>query len=264
MKKEFFKKTLIITGANGIIGSIVCEKALKNGFKVAAFDLQIHELEKIKKKYPEELLIYACDIRVKHEIELGLSKVLDQWHTIDCLFNNAGWKGSNPQDFFKPFEDWSLELWRDILSVNLDAVMLIDQIIGSHMANIQGFGSIVHTASIYGIVAPDQRIYEGSDYLGGPINTPAVYSASKGAVIALMKYLATYWAHKGVRVNAVSPGGVQSGQNSVFNNKYSARVPLKRMAKAEEIADGVLFLLSDQACYITGHNLIIDGGLTVW
>ncbi|MBP6060430.1 MAG: SDR family oxidoreductase [Candidatus Pacebacteria bacterium] len=264
MNKKSLIKTLIITGANGIIGSVVCEKALENGFRVAAFDLQTDELEKIKKKYPEELLIHACDIRVKHEIELGLSKVLDKWHSIDGLFNNAAWKGSNSQDFFKPFEDWSLESWRDILSVNLDAVMLIDQIIGSYMANVQGFGSIVHTASIYGVVAPDQRIYEGSDYLGGSINTPAVYSVSKGAVIALMKHLAAYWGHKGVRVNAVSPGGVESGQNTVFKEKYSARVPLARMAKAEEIAEGVLFLLSDQSCYITGHNLVIDGGLTVW
>jgi len=135
--------------------------------------------------------------------------------------------------------------------------------VGARMAS-RGRGSIIQTASIYGVVAPDQRIYEGSEYLGMPINTPAVYSTSKAAVVGLTKYLASYWGAQGVRVNTLTPGGVSSGQNDVFDRRYSARVPLNRMARPEEMAQGLLFLASDASSYITGHNLIIDGGLTAW
>lgn len=257
-------KTIIVTGANGIIGSSVCERALLRGFRVAAFDMQTNNLESLRGQYPTDLSIYKCDLRNKNDIESAHGQVLALWKKVDGLFNNAGWKGEDTRSFFETFEDYKLETWHNIMSVNLDAVMLVNQVIGSHMANKQGFGSIVHTASIYGVAAPDQRIYEGSDYLGGPINTPAVYAASKGAIISLSNYLATYWGNKCVRVNSISPGGVESGQNDIFQKKYSAKVPLGRMAKAVEIADAALFLLSDESAYVTGHNLIVDGGFTAW
>ncbi len=263
--QEFPKKhTIIVTGANGIIGLKVCEKALQQGANVSAFDLHSDQLERLKTNYPDRLLIQSCDLRLRQDIQAGLARTLEKWGSIDGLHNNAAWKGHDLKKFFQPFEDYALDAWQEILSVNLDGVMLVNQIIGSHMANQQGKGAIVHTASVYGIVAPDQRIYEGSNYLGGPINTPAVYAASKGAVISLSKYLACYWAEKGVRVNCISPGGVDSGQNDVFKNKYSAKVPLGRMADANEIAECVMFLLSPQASYITGHNLVVDGGFSIW
>lgn len=222
-------------------------------------------LDDLAGQYPAgTLLICRCDLRIKSDIQAALDKTLSRWGRVDGLHNNAAWKGRDVRRFFDSFEDFDLDIWRDIMAVNLDGAMMADQVIGGHMANKQGAGIIVHTASIYGVVAPDQRIYEGSDYLGGAINTPAVYAASKGAIIALTKYLATYWAEKGVRVNCVTPGGVTSGQNGVFQQKYSAKVPMGRMAEADEIADGVLFLLSPQSSYITGHNLIIDGGFTTW
>ena len=128
----------------------------------------------------------------------------------------------------------------------------------------QGLGSIIQTASIYAVVGPDQRIYEGSLYEGRPINTPPVYSASKAGVVGLTKYLATYWGGKGVRVNTLTPGGVASGQNETFVGRYSARVPLGRMADSKEIATALVFLASDASSYITGQNLIVDGGLSAW
>src|SRR5690606_30671109 len=112
--------------------------------------------------------------------------------------------------------------------------------------------------------APDQRIYDGSEYLGHTINTPAVYSASKGAVVALTRHLATYWASHGIRVNTLTPGGVESGQNETFVKNYSRRVPLGRMARADEMVGAALFLASDASSYVTGQNIIVDGGLTTW
>ncbi len=264
MTKRPDKNTIVVTGANGIIGFRVCEKALESGWRVSAFDTQTNQLEALAKKYPDDVLVHSCDLRLKADIQAGLEKTLKKWDSIEGLHNNAAWKGHDLKAFFAPFEDYDLSEWGDILAVNLDGVMLVDQVIGAHLGNRPGHGAIVHTASVYGVVAPDPRIYEGSEYMGGPINTPAVYAASKGAVISLSRYLAAYWGVKGVRVNSITPGGVDSGQNTIFRDKYSAKVPLGRMAQATEIADGVLFLLSPQASYITGHNLIIDGGFSIW
>ena len=125
-------------------------------------------------------------------------------------------------------------------------------------------GSIIQTASIYGVVAPDQRIYEGSRYLDRQISSPAVYSASKAAVIGLSNYLAAYWGHLGIRVNTITPGGMESGQNETFKNKYSARVPLNRMGNANELLGALIYLASDASSYVSGQNIIVDGGLTVW
>jgi len=127
-----------------------------------------------------------------------------------------------------------------------------------------GNGTIVNIASIYGVVGADQRIYEGSEYLGREISTPAVYSASKAGLLGLTRHLAASWGSRGVRVNAVTPGGISSGQNETFQIKYSSRVPLGRMARVEEVVDAVSFLISDRATYIHGHNLLVDGGLTSW
>ena len=137
------------------------------------------------------------------------------------------------------------------------------KIFGSVMAE-RGHGSIIQTSSIYGVMAPDQRIYKGSIFLDREINTPAIYSASKAGVIGLTKYLATYWASAGVRVNTLTPGGVFSGQNKTFVEKYSERVPMNRMADKSELVGAVVFLSSDASSYITGQNLIVDGGLNCW
>ena len=125
-------------------------------------------------------------------------------------------------------------------------------------------GSIIQVSSIYGILGPDQSIYEGSIYENRKINTPAVYSASKAAIIGFSKFLATYWGKFGVRVNTLIPGGVESGQNDEFKQRYSKRVPLDRMGKCEEMENIILYLSSDASSYVTGQNFIIDGGLSCW
>jgi NAD(P)-dependent dehydrogenase (short-subunit alcohol dehydrogenase family) len=149
------------------------------------------------------------------------------------------------------------------MSVNLDGMFFVARSVGAKMIE-RNHGSIVQTASIYGVVGPDHRIYEGSKYLDRQISSPAVYSASKAGVVGLTRYLATLWGPTKVRVNTLTPGGVSSGQNRVFDEKYSVRVPMGRMAEAREMTGALVYLSSDAASYVTGQNLIVDGGLTAW
>jgi len=179
------------------------------------------------------------------------------------LVNNAATKTADVRAFFEPFETYSLDTWREVMGVNIDGMFLMAQAVGREMLTA-GSGRIIQTASIYGLVGPDSRIYEGSDYLGGPINTPAVYSASKAAVVGLTRWLATHWADKGIRVNCLVPGGVSSGQNGIFEQRYSARVPMGRMARAAEMTAPLLFLASEASSYVTGQVLAVDGGWTAW
>jgi NAD(P)-dependent dehydrogenase (short-subunit alcohol dehydrogenase family) len=190
--------------------------------------------------------------------------VVDTFGRIDILHNNAAGKSDNLSHFFAPFEEYELSQWNQIMDINLGGMFLVAKHVGKFMVEQNKGGSIIQTSSIYGIMGPDNRIYEGSFYLEHQINTPAVYSASKSAVIGLTKYLATYWANKGIRVNTITPGGIESGQNEVFKQKYSNRVPLQRMGKPHEIAGALLYLASDASAYVTGQNIIIDGGLSAW
>jgi len=143
-------------------------------------------------------------------------------------------------------------------------MFLVAQAVGKQMISQGKGGSIIQTASIYGLMAPDHRIYEGSSYLNRQINTPAVYTASKAGVIGLTKHLATYWAGKRIRVNTLTPGGTQSGQNDEFKRRYSNRIPMNRMADANEMVGALLYLASDASSYVTGQNIIVDGGLSAW
>jgi NAD(P)-dependent dehydrogenase (short-subunit alcohol dehydrogenase family) len=150
-----------------------------------------------------------------------------------------------------------------VMAVNLTGAMLACQVFGTPMAE-RGSGSIVNVLSIYGMVGPDQRIYEGSLHLGQPVNSPAVYSASKAGLWGLTRYLATYWGKQGVRVNAVSVGAVSSTQSEEFTQAYARQVPLGRMADAADVAAAMRYLASDASKYVTGHNLVVDGGRTAW
>jgi NAD(P)-dependent dehydrogenase (short-subunit alcohol dehydrogenase family) len=180
------------------------------------------------------------------------------------LHNNAASKGANLDTYFDSFENYTLPQWREIMSANVDSMFLMAQAVGIQMKKQGRGGSIIQTASAYGIMAPDQRIYEGSWYLDRQINTPAIYSTSKAAVVGLTKYLATYWADQGIRVNTLVPGGAESGQNDEFKRRYGNRVPLGRMAQPAEIVGAVLYLASDASSYVTGHSLVVDGGLSAW
>jgi NAD(P)-dependent dehydrogenase (short-subunit alcohol dehydrogenase family) len=261
-------KTAIVTGGVGILGRHFCAGLAESGANVVVVDVQEAACKllagELRSQYGANSLGIGCDVSNPKSVKEMLARVIAEFSAVNILHNNAAGKSDDLDAFFAPFEEYSLDQWRKIMAVNIDGMFLVAQAVGKQMV-AQGMGGcIVQTASIYGVLAPDHRIYEGSSYLGRQINTPAVYTASKAAVIGLTKHLATYWADKGIRVNTLTPGGTQSGQNEEFNRRYSARIPMNRMAGVHEMVGALLFLASDASSYVTGQNIIVDGGLGAW
>jgi NAD(P)-dependent dehydrogenase (short-subunit alcohol dehydrogenase family) len=264
---ELAGRTAVITGGCGILGRRFAEGLAEFGANVAVLDLDEAATEAVASDISSRRSVrakgYGCDITRAEAVRDTASAIEADLGPVSILLNNAASKTRDVDAFFAPVEKFSQETWREIMAVNLDGMFTVAQVFGGLMA-ARGYGSIVQTASIYGLMAPDQRIYEGSEYLGRPINTPAVYTASKAGVIGLTKHLAGYWGAQGVRVNTLTPGGVESGQNETFKQRYGARVPLGRMARADEMVGAMLFLVSDAASYVTGQNIAVDGGLSAW
>ncbi|CAH1192871.1 3-oxoacyl-[acyl-carrier-protein] reductase FabG [Paenibacillus plantiphilus] len=261
-------KSAIITGAVGILGQRFCHAFAEFGSNVIVVDIDeqaaVTLATELEDCYGVQAIGVKCNVAdpkdVAEMVEISVKAMGD----INILHNNAASKSTDLAAFLAPFEEYTLKQWQEVMSVNLDGVFLVAQAVGKQMIKQGIGGSIIQTASIYGVMAPDHRIYEGSYYMGRPITSPAVYSASKAGVIGLTRYLSTYWAQYGIRVNSITPGGVESGQNEEFQQRYSARVPLARMAKPDEMTGAVLYLASDASSYVTGQNIIVDGGLNAW
>lgn len=256
-------KVAIVTGAAGQLGGQYVRALLKAGAKVAAFDVcpenpkgRLTEIE------CEELLTAAVDITNAESIGKGLSDVVDRFGRPTILVNNAALDTPPNSSELNtgPFETYPEQSWDSMMEVNLKGTFLCCQIIGGHMA-ANGGGSIINISSIYGILSPDQRIYE---YKDKPFFKPVAYSASKSAILNISRYLATYWAKKNVRVNTLTLAGVFDNQDEIFLRHYTNKVPLGRMADEDEYNGAVLFLASDASSYMTGSNLIIDGGYSSW
>lgn len=257
-------RTVVVTGGAGILGQHFCQGFADAGARVAILDIDPDAAAKTAKAIGYGAFGMGCDIANGDDVRTTVEDCIAKTGSIDVLVNNAGSKSRDVRAFFAPFEEYSLDTWREVMSVNIDGMFLMSQAVGRQMLKQENGGAIINISSIYGLVGPDSRIYEGSEYLGGAINTPAVYSASKAAVIGLTKWMATHWADKNIRVNCLVPGGVSSGQNGPFQEKYSSRVPMGRMAEAEEMVDPLLFLASQSSSYITGQVLAVDGGWTAW
>lgn len=265
---SFTDKVAVVTGAAGILGSEFCEALCSMGGVVACLDIQQEALQALVAKLSaaygsDKVAGFICDVSDPISVKQTTNDIIQRFSKIDILLNNAATKTHNLNNLFASFEDYALETWREVMAVNLDGMFLMAQAVGKHMLERKQ-GVIVQTASIYGLMGPDNRIYEGSEYLGRAINNPAVYTTSKAGVIGLTKHLATTWAEHGIRVNALCPGGISSGQNGAFDEKYSARIPMCRMANKRDITGPLLFLASDASSYMTGHVLYADGGLSAW
>lgn len=261
-------KVAVVTGGTGIQGKRITRGLAAYGAHVAIVDLDSEIAAKqaveISDEYDVQTIGVACNVANKSDVEAMVGTIVDQFGKIDILHNNAASKSKDPRDFFVPFEEFDFDVWRDVMSVNIDGVFLVAQAIGKQMVAQGHGGSIIQTSSTYGLVGPDFGIYEGSEYMGCKITTPAAYAASKGAVGQLTRYLATYWGNKGIRVNTLVPGGIESGQNETFQKNYGARVPLGRMAHVDEMVGAVVYLASDASSYVTGQMIVVDGGWTAW
>lgn len=259
-------KTAVVTGALGLLGREHCRALSEAGANVIAADLDEEACVELSEYLDNSASGMALDVTSPNSIEELKKRVIDQYASIDVLVNNAAINDmfENPEVGREKsrFENYPLDNWEKSVNVNLTGVFLCSQIIGTEMAR-NGYGSIINIASTYGIVAPVQDIYK-NEHGEQVFHKPPAYSATKGAVIAFTKYLASYWGSTGVRVNTLSPGGVKNGQDEYFIRNYSIRTPLARMAEPADYKGGIVFLASDASAYMTGANLVIDGGWTAW
>lgn len=258
-KFELNNKVIVITGAMGLIGRAFTEACAQYGSNVVLADRSSagaeEHSEELSKKFDREMLGISFDVGKREDVEKLKSVVLDKFGRIDGLVNCHQNKTAK---FFAKYEEYKDEDWDAVIETNLKGTYLTCQVIGCYMAEI-GRGSIINMPSTYSVVAPNQNLYKGTS-----IGCPAAYSASKGGVMALSQYLSTYWADKGVRVNQITPHGVWNNHEEQFEKNFADFSPLKRMSYNHEVAGAAIFLLSDASSYVTGHNLMVDGGWTAW
>lgn len=264
-------RVAIITGGAGLLGTRHAEILLRAGAAVVAIDVRSLDAtepgRKLLKEYPGRILPLIADITSPPSIAGARDAILARFGRIDILINNAA---NNPKMEaagsveFSRLENFPLAQWNADLSVGLTGAFLCSQAFGGEMA-ARGGGVIVNIASDLALIGPDQRLYrqEGLPPQRQPVK-PITYSIVKSALLGLTRYLATYWADAHVRVNAISPGGVFNGQPEEFVAKLAQLIPMGRMAGLDEYQGAILFLCSDASSYMTGSNLVIDGGRTCW
>jgi len=257
-------KTAIVTGALGLIGKKHCEALALAGANVIVADLDGTQAEQFAEELGQTHLGISVDVTSKESLIKVLDVILSKYDTIDILVNNAAINDmfENPAlaKDLSAFENYPLSAFQKSLDVNITGVFLCSQVFGSHMAETGG-GSIINIASTYGMVGPDQTIYRDECGEQNFYKSPA-YPVTKGAVINFTRFLAAYWGDKGIRVNTLSPGGVENGQNEIFIQKYSTKTLLGRMARSSDYQGALVFLASEASAYMTGANLVVDGGWT--
>ena len=265
-------RVAVITGGVGMLGVKHAEAIAEAGGLPVLADIRGDDAKKsaeiIREKYQVKALGVGVDITLKEDVERLRDIVLKELGKIDILINNAANDpkvgGGGQGHEWTRFENFPREVWEQDLAVGLTGAFLCAQVLGTEMAR-QGKGVIVNISSDLGIVAPDQRLYEKEDLPADQQSVkPVTYSIVKTALIGLTRYLATYWADRGVRVNSLCPGGVEAGQPDDFKEQVQSRVPMGRMAKKDEYQGAILFLVSDASSYMTGSTLVVDGGRTCW
>lgn len=261
-------RVIVVTGGLGQLGREFTKALLSAGARVAVVDLAVTAETASQHGVPgyaDDQLFVQCDVTRRRSVNGALEQIAARWGVPHGLVNNAA-LDSPPDasaDENGPFESFPESSWDRVMEVNAKGVFLACQVIGGAMAQA-GRGSIINVSSIYGVVSPDQSLYEYRRQRGETFFKPVAYSASKSALLNLTRYLATYWAPRGVRVNSMILGGVFNNQDPRFLEGYHRRVPLGRMARPDEYNGGMLFLLSDASSYMTGAELVMDGGWTAW
>ena len=245
-------KVVILTGGSGQIGKGFARALLSYGCRVFIADMK--RPEKCAALFRNKNISFmATDVTRQDSVLNTVDLVLKKYRRIDVLVNNAG------IGVFTPFEKRTIDEFMSVLKVNLLGTFLYSQAVVTHAMIKQNHGNIINIGSIYGLVSPDPRIYSTSGR-----NSSEVYAASKAGVIQMSKYLAVHLAKYNIRVNCISPGGVFNRQQKEFVNNYCAKTPLGRMAEPQDLVGALVFLVSDNSKYITGHNLVVDGGFTSW
>lgn len=267
MRKNLFdisQDVVLITGVSGQLGSEYARSFLLGGAKVIGLDVASSvRSEGLAREFAETYSFVAADVSIKASLLDALEKSKGHFGAPTVLINNAA-IDSPPSALSEengPFEDYPESSWDKVIDVNLKGVYLCCQVFGPEMAK-RGKGSIINVSSIYGIVSPDQALYDYRRKRGEVFYKPVAYSASKSGVLNLTRYLAVYWAKNGVRVNSLTIAGVSNNQDQAFLDSYCNRIPIGRMANADEYTGSMIYLASEASRYMTGHNLVVDGGWT--
>lgn len=267
-------KICIVTGGLGQLGAQYAKTLYERGARVAVFARTVNA-ERTEKVFPkdkfnyENIRFYQVDITNKAQIEQALDSIEKAWKSVpDVLINNAGidTQPSAPPEVSGPFENFPEEVFREVVDVNLVGTFLVCQAVGKRMVAAGKSGSIINIGSIYGMVSPVQDIYAYKKEMTGiPFIKPVAYSAAKSGVYNLTRYLATYWGKNNIRVNTLTLSGVaRDTQDKYFRANYCNRIPIGRMANEDEYNGAIVFLSSDASKYMTGSNVIVDGGWTAW
>lgn len=255
-------RVALITGGAGHIGMAMAEALAEAGCNICLLDRPgdalASSVEKLRTKWGVKVEAIAIDLENEDERTTVPDTVMKDFGRLDILVNNAGFVGdSQLQGWVVPFEDQRIDTWRRCMEVNLTSVFHLSQILYP-MLKKHGIGSIVNISSIYGVVGPDLSLYEGTK-----MGNPAAYAASKGGMVQLTRWMSTVVAPE-VRVNCITPGGVFRNQAAIFVDRYEKKTPLGRMGKEEDFKGAILYLASDLSAYVTGQNLMVDGGWTTW
>lgn len=258
------REIVLITGVTGQLGNEYAKAFLQRGATVIGLDIRSSaSSDALGRDHPERFLFCDADVTDKAALQAVLNIIDRQFGMPSVLINNAAIDSppSAPPGENGPFEDYPEASWDKVMDVNLKGVYLCCQVFGGAMADA-GRGSIINIASIYGVVSPDQNLYEYRRQRGETFYKPVAYSVSKSGILNMTRYLAVYWAKKNVRVNSLTIAGVFNHQEQAFLDVYCGRIPIGRMADPDEYNGAVLFLASSASRYMTGANLVVDGGWT--
>jgi NAD(P)-dependent dehydrogenase (short-subunit alcohol dehydrogenase family) len=248
-------KTAVVTGGAGLLGRAVSRGLAEHGATVVIADLEASDGEQLADELGENAHFAPTDVTEQSDVDALIETVTDDFGSLDVLVNAAYPRNEN---YGRAYEDVTLDDWRENVGRNLDSYFYAARQASLAMKEQDSGGSIVNFGSIYGIRAPDFTLYEDTD-----VTSPVEYAAIKGGILHLTRYMASYLGEHGVRVNAVSPGGVFNEQGETFVEQYEERTPMGRMADPEDVVGAVVFLASDAALYVTGQNLAVDGGWTI-